>query len=167
MTGTQRTRAQEVFLEYGPTPRLCVEYVRNPHELERLHSCREQEIAKLDLDSLLSTVHLDLGNDLSHTIILLKRFNADDLHKFTVEPITLSVNRLLKIQLMNKEKKERLRTFLETSNGRVEDSRRPPFRGIGAAPASGRGEPNADPNGEGSRSTRGKEAQVAAAESIQ
>jgi hypothetical protein len=59
---TQRTRAREVFLEYGPTPRLCIEYVLNPGELERFHSRRAKEIANLDLDSLLSTVRL--GDDL-------------------------------------------------------------------------------------------------------
>jgi len=39
-TEAERTHAQEVFLEYGPTPRLCIDFVvQNLPELERY--CRE------------------------------------------------------------------------------------------------------------------------------
>ena len=49
---------------------------------------------------------------LSHFIILVKRECVDDLHKFTIEPISLSVNRQLRQQLMKNEQKEQLRTYL-------------------------------------------------------
>ena len=51
--------------------------------------------------------------ELSHTtIILVKREDVDDLFKFTIEPISLSVQRRLRQQLMEVEQKERLRTYL-------------------------------------------------------
>jgi len=46
---------------------------------------------------------------------------VDDLCEFTVEPISLSVKRLLKKQLMKVEQKEQLRTYLLIA--RVQDSR--------------------------------------------
>jgi len=63
----------------------------------------------------------NLDMKLSHSIILVKRKNEDDLDEFTIEPITLSVKRQLKRQLMREEKKQRLRTYLQTSKSR--DSR--------------------------------------------
>lgn len=58
---------------------------------------------------------------LSHSLILDKRKNVDDLFKLVIEPITLSVQQLLKKRLMEVEQKEPLRTCLLFS--RVQDSR--------------------------------------------
>lgn len=68
----------------------------------------------LTLDSLLSAVQMskDLDMDRSHSIILVKRKNVDDLLGYTVEPISLSVKRMLKKELMKWEQKERLWTYL-------------------------------------------------------
>ena len=52
--------------------------------------------------------------DLSHSILLIKRKNVDDLHEFTIEPISLSTKRLIKRQLVTEEKKERLQTYLRS-----------------------------------------------------
>ena len=124
-TEEERTRAHEVFLEYGPTPRLCINYVRYPAQLEYYHSHRKGELDRLDIDTLLSAVRLgedlDMDTKDSDSIILLKRQDAgsaDDLHlfhRFTIEPITLSVKRLLKRQLLKVEMKERLHTYLQIS----------------------------------------------------
>ena len=105
-----------MFLEYGPTPQLCIDFVKYPRELRRYHSERTGEIDNLNFDALRATVRMGEGLDMepSHSIILVKRKNADDLHEFTIEPITLSVKRLLKRQLM-REEKERLRTYLQIS----------------------------------------------------
>lgn len=53
-----------------------------------------------------------LDMDMSHSMILVKRETVDNLFKFTIEPISLSVRRLLRKQLMEAEQKERLRTYL-------------------------------------------------------
>ena len=62
------------------------------------------------MDSLFSVVQngeiLDI--DLSHSIILLKREEVDNLHGFTVEPVSHFVKQLRKRKLMKVEKKERL-----------------------------------------------------------
>jgi len=57
--------------------------------------------------------------ELSHSIILVKRENVDDLLKFTVEPISLSVRRLLQQELMEVEQEERLRTYLLRARAQV------------------------------------------------
>ena len=124
LTEQQRTRAQEVFLEYGPTPRLCINCVRNPAQLEFYHSRRNEALERLDIDTLLSAVRLgeelDMDTKQFHSIVLLKRQNAeseavDDLHlfqHFSIEPITISVKQLLMKQLLKVEMKEQLRSYL-------------------------------------------------------
>jgi len=62
-----------------------------------------------------------LDMELSHTIILVTRENVDDLFKFNIEPISLSVNRLMKQRLLEAGQKERLRTYM--LHEKVEDSR--------------------------------------------
>ena len=52
-----------------------------------------------------------LDMELSHSIILVKRQDVNDLLKFTIEPITLSVKRRLRKQLTQVEQKERLRAY--------------------------------------------------------
>jgi len=50
-------------------------------------------IFSLEIDLLLSYVQMgkNLDMELSHSIILVKRKNVDDLLRFTIEPISLSV----------------------------------------------------------------------------
>ena len=57
--------------------------------------------------------------ELSHSIILVKRENVGDLLKFTVEPISLSVKRLLQQELMEVEQEERLQTYLLRAGAQV------------------------------------------------
>ena len=62
-----------------------------------------------------------LDMKLSHTIILVKREEMDNLLKLTIEPISQLVQRRLRQWLMEVEQKERLRTYLLRS--RTQDSR--------------------------------------------
>src|SRR5260221_13046391 len=98
LTEAERTHAQEVFLEDGPTPRLCIDFVQNPPDLTEYYSHRTVAIDNLDFDTLVAFVRKGelLDMELSHSIILVKRKNADNLHEFTIEPITLSIKRRLK-----------------------------------------------------------------------
>jgi len=57
--------------------------------------------------------------ELSHSIILVKRENVDDLLKFTAEPISLSVKRLLQQELVEVEQEERLQTYLLRARAQV------------------------------------------------
>jgi len=113
-TQAQRTRAKEVFLEYGPIPRLCIDFVKDPPELDDHLDNLRRAISRLTLDSLLSVVRMgeNFDADLSHSIILVQRKDTNDLRAHTVEFISLPVKRLLKKQLMAVEQKERLRTYL-------------------------------------------------------
>jgi len=49
---------------------------------------------------------------LYHSIILVKRKTVEDLLGFMIEPISPSVNRLLKQRLLEGEQEERLRTYI-------------------------------------------------------
>jgi len=75
------------------------------------------------LDSLLSYIRMGerLDIDLSHAIILIRRENLDNLFKFNIEPISPSVNRLMKRRLLEKGQRERLRTYM--LHEKVENSR--------------------------------------------
>jgi len=123
LTEDQRILSQEVFLRDGPTPRLCIDYVKDPHALEEHRDTVMREISHLTMDDLLSTVRMGetLDADLSHSIILVKQKNVDNLCKFTIGPISLSVRQLLKKELMKVEQKERLQAYRLTT--RVKNSR--------------------------------------------
>lgn len=56
------------------------------------------------MDSLLEYVKLGqgLGMRLSHCIILVKRTSLDDLFTYTIEPLSLPINRRIKQQLNEK-----------------------------------------------------------------
>ena len=117
LTEADRTHAKEVFLEYGPTPELCIDFVLSPPRLNGFRNERTRAISKLKLDTLVTAAEMgeDLNMCLSHSILLIKRKNVDDLHEFTIEPMSLSVKRLLKKQLrrlVTVEKRERLQTYL-------------------------------------------------------
>jgi len=123
LTEAQRTCAQEVFLKYGPTPQLCINFVKDPSKLDDYRNKLRGVISSLGLDSLLSAVRMSemLNMDLSHSILLIQRKDVNKLHGYTIEPISLSIKRLLKKQLMKVEQKERLRTYLHLA--RVQDLR--------------------------------------------
>jgi hypothetical protein len=75
------------------------------------------------MDSLFGIVRAGeiLDMDLSHSIILVKRKDVNDLCAFTIDTISPFVKQLLKKELVKAEHKERLRAYLLTS--RVKNSR--------------------------------------------
>lgn len=85
-------------MEDGPIPRLCFEYVTSPEGLDLYRQFRTSVLTKLSLHTLISTILMGDQFDMErpHSIILVKRVNLDDLHQFTIQPITPSINRLLK-----------------------------------------------------------------------
>ena len=117
LTEAERTHAKEVFLKYGPTPQLCIDSVQTPSHLKEFRNERTRAIANLKLGTLITSFQMgeDLDMDLWHSILLLKRKNVDDLLEFTIEPISPSIKRLLKRQLMTEEK-ERLQTYLRLAS---------------------------------------------------
>ena len=112
-----------MFLQYGPIPRLCINCVEDTSLLDAHQSRLKAAISSLTWDLLLSYIRMgeSLDMELSHTIILVTRENVDDLFKFNIEPISLSVNRLMKQRLLEAGQKERLRTYM--LHEKVEDSR--------------------------------------------
>ena len=105
-----------MFLEYGPTPRLCIDFVLSPPRLNKFRNERTRAISNLTLDTLITAVQMgeDLDMDQCYSTLLVKQKTVDDFYGFTIEPISLSVKRLLKRQLMTVEKKERLQTYLRS-----------------------------------------------------
>ena len=123
LTEDQRTLARQVFLEDGPTPRLCIDYVKDLPALKEHRDNVRRAISNLTMDDLFSAVRMGetLDMELSHSIILVKRDNVDDLCRLTIEPISLSVRQLLKKELMKAKRKERLQAYRLTT--RVKNSK--------------------------------------------
>lgn len=107
---SKRTRAREVFMEYGPIPRLCINYVKDESLLDAYQNKLNSAISGLTMDSLLSYVQMgeNLDFELSHSIILVKRRNVDNLFNFNIEPISPSVDRRMKRRPLVAEQEERL-----------------------------------------------------------
>jgi len=123
LSESHRTSSREAFLQYGPIPRFCINYIEDRPLLDEHESKLQTAISDLTLDSLLSYIRMGerLDIDLSHAIILIRRENLDNLFKFNIEPISPSVNRLMKRRLLEKGQRERLRTYM--LHEKVENSR--------------------------------------------
>jgi hypothetical protein len=122
-TDKQLKLAQKVFEEYGPTPRLCIQFVELPTNLEQFEVKRASLIRTLSWDDLFKITKQDdlLNMDLSHHIFLVRRKDEANLLHHTIEPITPFVNRLLGIRLKKVQRVETLREYL--LKARMEDSR--------------------------------------------
>lgn len=111
-----------MFTEIGPTPRICYDYIKSPIRLETHNNNLESALASLSTRSLQKMVNttskLSLGDDdVSHTIVLLKR-NGNDLSRDLrrVVPITPAIEMKLRDQLRLETRADRLALYRSLSN---------------------------------------------------
>src|SRR6266850_293348 len=117
LTYTQRIRAKYMYNEFGPTPRICIDFVEVPSLLHSYQLHHENGISDFNIGQnghrLVRAVHesCDFNLDDFGSFFLARREDEADLQDFTLEPITPSLRRLLKIQLMELERKEQVATY--------------------------------------------------------
>src|SRR5712691_867224 len=88
--------AQRAFDELGPTARLCINFVENPHQLALYESSRRTALSKLSVSGLVEALQesSNLEMNVYHTIFLMRRVGESDpedvyyLQDYTIEPIT-------------------------------------------------------------------------------
>jgi hypothetical protein len=103
---------QNAYDEFGPIPRLCIDFVRRGAALDVYEQRRNTEIRKLSLDYLLKLAdRVEFNLDVSHSIFLVRRLNVANLQECIVEPITPSVGRLLHTKLMEEGWKRRIKAY--------------------------------------------------------
>jgi RHS (Retrotransposon Hot Spot) family protein len=109
-TNEQWNLAEGYFKNFGPIPRFCINFVKNPAgRVDHEHHCQIM-ISRLTSDrlreSVLSGGDLDLDG-FSHTIIMVRRNEMDDLEEAHVEPISAIVETKImttinEMQLLNR-----------------------------------------------------------------
>ena len=113
--------SQRAFDELGPTARLCINFVRNPRQLEYYESSRRTALSKLSMDGLVEALQEgpNLDMHVSHTISLMRRVEESDPEderylqrcRYTLEPITHHVMHELRPKLMKARQEERLHLY--------------------------------------------------------
>jgi hypothetical protein len=115
----------EMYTRFGPTPRICFDYLKTPSLLDVHKEIFGIALSSLSLRSLREMVNkatvLDM-DDVSHTILLLKRRGSLYRTLKTVEPITPAVEMALRNQFRRETRTERLNFYHYLAN--VEVSRR-------------------------------------------
>ncbi|KAH9978459.1 hypothetical protein BJV74DRAFT_137192 [Russula compacta] len=93
-TNAQQNRATDMFINYGPIPGICIDFVSDSSLLRAYEDHHQTIVSGLTEDSLLRLVlnggDLDLEPE-SHTIFMIKRDEVDDLERAHVEPISAQV----------------------------------------------------------------------------
>ena len=86
----QLKEAREVYEDYGPTARLCISFVKCPDQLDFYKQRHELENSKFSLRYVLKVAgHGDFRLDVSHSIFLIRRENADNLQYFSLNPLLI------------------------------------------------------------------------------
>ena len=102
----------DIFDEFGPIPRLCIDY----DEVESA-KYRTDELVVLSIDSLENLVQGGMGlcmDAISYKLCLIRRPNPTDLaHSLEVEvlPVTPSIGSRIAFQLRNAERGEHIRLY--------------------------------------------------------
>jgi hypothetical protein len=111
-----------MYNEFGPTPRICIDFVLVPELLYSYQVHHETGISDFYIGQgghrLVRAVHDSCGFNLDDfgSFFLARREDEADLQDFTLDPITPSLGRLLKIQLMKLERKEQVATYQSFAN---------------------------------------------------
>ena len=118
-------RIGEMYSRFGPTPRICFDYLKQPARLNAHRASFEEAISELSSRRLLQIVHgarTCQMDDTSHTILLVRRRGRLSERLTIVEPITAAVDMAIRNQLKRETQTERL--FLYRSLANIEDCRR-------------------------------------------
>ena len=127
----------EMYDQFGPTPRICFNFLKNNYQLIEYKINLNDELDKPSLETLrglISTTQKFSMDAVSHTIILVKRVskelreaNLDDsdhvyLGYASVEPITRAVVATLRVQLRKRTRADRLLLYQHLAS--IEGTRR-------------------------------------------
>ncbi|KAH9006497.1 hypothetical protein EDB86DRAFT_2795089, partial [Lactarius hatsudake] len=123
-------RIDEMYDQYGPTPRICLESVRTKAVFVAHKNRLDTALSKLSVEKLENMVSDAVNSSLddeSHTLILVTRLprDGDDDDKFSynrVEPITHMIKLKIRNQLRRETRAARIRLYKTFTN--VEGTRR-------------------------------------------
>jgi hypothetical protein len=108
-------RVAEVFEEYGPMPRLCIEFLSDPEELESykdevcdaISDIKVEQLEKLCSDATSLTM-----NAVSHKLFLISRKQPEVMDsKVIVAPMTEAIEKKLARRFQNLQQIEQLRLY--------------------------------------------------------
>ena len=120
---TDTTTIHEIFEEFGPTPRLCIEYASDPERLRGYGEKLDDEISNITmgkLEELIQQSTLLKMDAVSHKICFVSRSDPKNMRSpLLVSPITDSIKSRLSNQLRNLQEIERIRLFKELERVRA------------------------------------------------
>lgn len=116
----------DMYTRFGPTPRICFNYLQSPALLDAHKENYRSALENLSMRSLQKIVNNASAlcmDDVSHTIVLLKR-RGSDLSRalITVEPVTPAVEMALGDQFRRETRAERLNLY-RSLMANIEESR--------------------------------------------
>ncbi|KAH9034849.1 hypothetical protein EDB85DRAFT_2087937 [Lactarius pseudohatsudake] len=117
-------RIDEMYNLYGPTPRICFNFVRNKTFFAAYKNCHVSALRKLSVKKLedMASDKVNYGSDNeSHTLILMTRLpmDGDDDDKFAysrLEPITHMIKLKLRNQLRTETRAARIALYKKLAN---------------------------------------------------
>lgn len=116
----------EIFDQFAPTPRVCLDYQNHPKELDAYKKDVAQAIETIDISNIASlfTTAESLSMDAaSHKICLIRRAQEDDVASHpVVAVITPTIHSRLAVQFHDLQQDEQIRLYHHFAN--VSDSRR-------------------------------------------
>ena len=114
-------KAQRAFANLGPTPWLCINFVKNPDQIEEYQSYCKYTFRKLSISNIIQAVDRssDLKFDVSYSCFLIQRQGDNNikpdelgyLQHHIVEPITSHIKQELKFKLMEAEHEAWLQVY--------------------------------------------------------
>jgi hypothetical protein len=114
LNDTHHARINELYDRFGPTPRICFDFLKQPTRLEDHEAHYESALNELTIEKLRDFVsdgaklNLDAG---SHSLFLVKRTNVDDLRKAFIEPISVPVKSELQKRIRLWKRSEQIHLY--------------------------------------------------------
>ncbi|KAI9442568.1 hypothetical protein H4582DRAFT_1295642 [Lactarius indigo] len=118
-------RIDEMYNKYGPTPRICLNFLRDTALIDAHQKRYESALSKVSLKKLGDLVSNKLNFTIdgeSHTLVLLKRLSRDNFSLGRLEPITHMAKLGVRNQLRKEERAARITLYKSLAN--VEGARR-------------------------------------------
>jgi len=114
LTEEQKNRAKDAFKNYGPTARICINFVKSPNLLRQYENDLHNTALDLTADRLRHFVQkgkeLDLDAE-SHTLFIVRRNEAEDLENEYLAPISANAETCLMIIIDTLQRLERINLY--------------------------------------------------------
>lgn len=112
-------RICEMYSQFGPTPRICFDYLEEKALLDRHESHFSRALSELSSTRLLEIIHRAHTFEIDeacHTIILVRRRGDLSRALSTVEPITAAAGMAIQNQLRRETQAEQRRLYQSLAN---------------------------------------------------